>query len=47
MKASAATNLREEITAVLSQANDKDEIVVRSGKCRAAWFTAMGWHPAS
>ncbi len=29
MKASAATNLREEITAVLSQANDKDEIVVR------------------
>ncbi len=29
MKASAATNLRAEITAVLSQANDKDEIVVR------------------
>lgn len=29
MKASAATNLREEITAVLSQANEKDEIVVR------------------
>lgn len=29
MKASAATNLREEISAVLSQANEKDEIVVR------------------
>ena len=44
--ATAVTNLREEVTAILSQATDQDEVVVR-WRVVVAWFTAMASLPVS